>query len=163
MAEFKKNQKISGKKTNKKPEKKVKVNYVEKRIPLGHSNFYSDNITELYNLLDKITFNLIPIPVTMAKSVAFGNKELDGHITVGNITKFNGNEFVITMAESFAEKITDESVVIVNCKKNYDNGEFTYVNGIYIARGKPIVSDDDLKEFEMPSEETSAELTEDSE
>lgn len=156
MANFKKTDKGYAKKTT-----TPKTKYVQKEIYLGSSDFYNDISDSLDELLNKITFDLVNVPVTMAKSVAFGNKELTGHVNVGTVMGFKNGVFTINMPEEFAEKINDESVIIVRCRKNFETNEVTYVNNIYITKGTPIFGTVELSDtVEVVASETTVEVTE---
>ena len=157
MANFKKTDKGYSKKTT-----TPKTKYVQKEIYLGSSDVYNEIIPSLNDLLGKITFDLVNVPVTMAKSVAFGNKELTGHVNVGTVMGYKDGVFTINMPEEFAEKINEESVIIVRCRKNFDTNEVTYVTNIYITKGTPVVGDAEslTDTVEVVASETSVEVTE---
>lgn len=127
----------------KKPNGKKKVVTIKKRIPIGSSKLYDNNISELYNLLDTITFNKVNVPVFMSKQLLFDDENANGNITIGSVNKFSQDEFTINVFENFADKISDKYVMFVRCFKNYTTGEFTYVDGLYVVEGKPLTSFND--------------------
>lgn len=137
MAKKLTNNKFDGKKaaTNTKPEKKFqkkeikKPTFVKVAADLAYSDFYADCIDTLYDLLDAISFDKVAIPIKMNKAEFTGNNDLKGSMIVGTISKFNSdNTFTISMSDDYAEKITDDMVVGVRCRKDFNNNAITYIS-----------------------------------
>ena len=65
----------------------------------------------------------------MNKAEFTGNNDLKGSMIVGTISKFNSdNTFTISMSDDYAEKITDDMVVGVRCRKDFNNNAITYIS-----------------------------------
>ena len=156
------NYKKGAKTNNKNANAKRKTTYVNKTIALGCSDFYDQALSDVLNLLDSIPFNKVSIPVSMKRSLLNGDDN-KGFITVGNVQKFVGTNFTVSVTEAAANKITDEHVIIVRCRKDHETGEITYISAIYIDEGTP--ADDSYKDLcdaeeEAVEEEPKAEISE---
>lgn len=129
------------------------------KIPIAYSDFYATNIDSLYDLLDKIAFDLIAIPVKMNKSEFTGDNTLRGNMIVGTVIKFNNdNTFTISMSEEYAGHITDDMVVGVRCRKDRATDEVNYISEFTITAKYESIADhykDISDEFGGNDEDTS--------
>lgn len=139
----------------KKSFKKEKPKFTKIKVSIADSNFYASNIDSLYNLLCSIPFNKVSIPVHMSKSELYGNNQLRGTSVFGTIEKFNNdNTFTVSVQESFAEKFTDEHVMSIRCRKDFETGEITYVSSFCIVKGKSVQENyDDVEQAMLDSAE----------
>jgi hypothetical protein len=65
----------------------------------------------------------------MNKSEFTGNSDLKGSMTVGTIVKFNNdNTFTISMTEEYAKKITEDMVIGVRCRKDFNTNTINYIS-----------------------------------
>lgn len=138
MVKFQKNNKES------RPNKKTvfKPKFVKINVSIADSDFYKTNIDSLYNLLDGISFDKVAIPVHISKAELFDNPQAKGLAVFGTIEKFNNdNTFTVSISENNASKFnSSEHVMSIRCKKNYENGEITYVSSFCIVKGTSIQS-----------------------
>lgn len=126
-------------KADKKPFKKEKAKFVKIKVNIADSDFYARSIDSLYNLLDSIPFNKVAIPVHMSKSELFGNDQLKGTSVFGSIEKFNNdNTFTVSVQDSFAEKFTNEHVMSIRCKKDYETNEIVFISSFCLVKGKSV-------------------------
>lgn len=127
---------------NNKTLKKAKPKFVKIKIHIANSDFYNNCLDNLYNLLEKISFDLVSVPCYMAKSAMYGDKNAKGVALFGIVEKFNSdNTFTVSVDEKFADKFDEKSHVMhLRCRKDYNTGEINYIYQFTIADGESVES-----------------------
>ena len=126
-----------------------KPEYKKVMLSLGYSEYIEDQIDRVVDILNNVPFDKISIPVNMAKGILYDNPEVKGFVPVGNVVKFDGSVFTVSINARAEEKIDGGYVIGVRCTKNED-GEITFISSIYITKGEPM----------FPSEESDVEVAE---
>ena len=110
---------------NKKPFNKTfekRPTNVTKSFSLAFSDYYSEKICELVDLMAEIPFDKISIPVTIPKSVVFNNNEAKGFVTAGYIGSFSMAEgFKVTVLAKYVDKISDDYTISVRIRTDKDS------------------------------------------
>lgn len=109
---------------------------VVKTLTLGQSDKYSKNLQDMADLIKKIPFDKISIPVTITKAEAFGNDEARGFITVGYVNSFDLGKFNVTILNKFADKVPDGRVVVPKVRTTRE-GVPTFISAFAIEDGAP--------------------------
>ena len=110
---------------NKKPFNKTfekRPTNVTKSFALAFSDYYSEKICELVDLMAEIPFDKISIPVTIPKAVVFNNNEAKGFVNAGYINSFSMAEgFKVTVLAKYVDKISDDYTISVRIRTDKDS------------------------------------------
>ena len=138
---------------NKKPFNKTfekRPTNVTKSFSLAFSDYYSEKICELVDLMAEIPFDKISIPVTIPKSVVFNNNEAKGFVTAGYIGSFSMAEgFKVTVLAKYIDKISDEYTISVRVRTDKD-GNPIMITGFSFSDADPVDFAMDGFEEEVP-------------
>lgn len=136
---------------------------VTKSFDLAFSDYYSEKICELVDLMAEIPFNKISIPVTIPKAVVFNNNEAKGFVNVGYINSFSMAEsFKVTVLAKYVDKISDDYTISARIRTDKD-GNPIMITGFSFSDADAVdfamddfdeeVSDDTITTEVAPAEE----------
>lgn len=124
---------------------KKRATYTNVTLPLGHADFYAQNLSDVMNILDKVPFDSISVPVSMSRAL-LNKDDSKGFVPVGNVQKVSGTNFTLSLNENASKRVNEileevkndpdnECVVMLRCKKDYKTDTINYVSAIYIDKG----------------------------
>ena len=148
---------------NKKPFNKTfekRPTNVTKSFALAFSDYYSEKICELVDLMAEIPFDKISIPVTIPKAVVFNNNEVKGFVTVGYINSFSMAEgFKVTVLAKYIDKISEDYTISVRIRTDKDSNPIM-ITGFSFSDAEAVdFAMDDFVDEEIP-ESTEEEVLE---
>lgn len=145
------NKKFDKKSTNNNKGGKKKPAFTKMTFRLGSSDFYNQSLSDIVDLFSKIPFDIVAIPVSMSRALLNGD-DSKGFMNVGTVYSTDGTDVTVTISDTFKDKITDDMVVTVRCRKDRETDEITYISAFNIEKGEP--ADLSCEDFEVSDSDT---------